>query len=170
MRIDGSTTIDATCTKWKTCEAGTKRIDGNKTADATCINCEDGTYQPLNNFNGTSCIDWKVCSAGEKRRNGNTIVDASCTACDKGQYQPANEFAGTKCIDWTPCFKYEFISKKGTIIQDQICRHNRYKTDIPDHIMYFYILQPICLIIYFLISCYYKLSNPPKVDGDEDEK
>merc|ERR1711998_156605 len=61
------------------CNAGYKRVNGNATADAKCVQCSQGQFQPLNQFNGTSCTNWKQCNNNEYISfNGNRTFDRVC--------------------------------------------------------------------------------------------
>merc|ERR1711998_590215 len=61
------------------CNAGYKRVNGNATSDANCVQCSQGHFQPLNQFNGTSCTNWKQCNNNEYISfNGNRTSDRVC--------------------------------------------------------------------------------------------
>jgi hypothetical protein len=53
------------CIPWKKCNVGFKRVNGTATSDAICLPCEDGTFQPNNNFVGNNCTNWKICNSNE---------------------------------------------------------------------------------------------------------
>jgi hypothetical protein len=53
------------CTPWKKCNVGFKRVNGTGTSDAICLPCEEGTFQPSNNFLGNNCTNWKICDSNE---------------------------------------------------------------------------------------------------------
>jgi hypothetical protein len=112
-----------TCKPWQKCSAGFKQVNGNATSDAKCVQCDQGQFQSVNDFDGSSCQVWATitCNAGFKFVQGNATMDGRCLNCGPGQFQPLNQFNGTTCTNWKTCNSNEYAAFNGNSTSDRVC-------------------------------------------------